>query len=130
MREKALYLLNKGREIEIYRMNFHMAESPAQAGISSTEEAGATTTEYSGSPADETQQTVPAPPIIWTPRRGLGEQALSGRMDIADPRDPGPWRLDLHPGTRSLMVDTQRGDFCMRLGIVCMLKCFDEDARG
>ncbi len=45
-----------------------MAESPAQAGISSTEEAGATTTEYSGSPAEETQQTVPAPPIIWTPR--------------------------------------------------------------
>src|SRR5260370_41239858 len=49
-------------------MNLRMAESPAQAGISSTEEAGATTTEYSGSPAEETQQTVPAPPIIWTPR--------------------------------------------------------------
>ncbi len=45
-----------------------MAESPAQAGISSTEEAGATATEYSGSPAEETQQKALVPPIIWTPR--------------------------------------------------------------
>src|SRR5215472_3305840 len=44
-----------------------MAERPAQPGISSTGEAGATTKEYSEPPAEETQQAVPVMPIIWTP---------------------------------------------------------------
>lgn len=45
-----------------------MAERPVQPGINSTEEAGATTTEYNESPVEETRQAVPASPIIWTPR--------------------------------------------------------------
>jgi len=49
-------------------MNLYMAESPVQPGTKSTEEAVATTTALNESPAKETQQAVPAPPIIWTPR--------------------------------------------------------------
>lgn len=83
-----------------------MAESPAQAGISSTEEAGATTTEYSGSPAEETQQTVPAPPIIWTPRFivifalalvvGLAAEGLLAE-GWANGLYPSGWILLAHP---------------------------------
>lgn len=83
-----------------------MAESPAQAGISSTEEAGATTTDYSGSPAEEAQQTVPALPIIWTPRFivifalalvvGLAAEGLLAE-GWANRLYPSGWILLAHP---------------------------------
>ncbi len=86
-------------------MNLHMAESPAQAGISSTEEAGATATEYSGSPAEETQQKALAPPIIWTPRFivifalalvvGLAAEGLLAE-GWANRLYPGDWILLIH----------------------------------
>jgi hypothetical protein len=86
-------------------MDLQLAESPVQPSTKSTEEAVATTTALSGSPAKEMQQAVPAPPIIWTPRfivifalalvvgltaEGLFAEGWANRLY------PGGWILLIH----------------------------------
>ena len=86
-------------------MDLPLAESPVQPGTKSTEEAVVTTKALSGSPAKETQQAVPAPPIIWTPRfiviftlalvvgltaEGLFSEGWANRLY------PGGWILLIH----------------------------------